>query len=77
MRQSMDAFEEAFHQEIQDDRVRREHLRRAAAVRSRQRRRDQAYKRSTLRFSLLVVTLIATAVVVAMAMFETLYYVMG
>ena len=30
-----------------------------------------------MRFALLVLTLIATAVIVAIAMFQTLYYVMG
>ena len=30
-----------------------------------------------MRFALLVLTLIATAVVVTIAMFQTLYYVMG
>ena len=32
---------------------------------------------SSMRFALLVLTLIATAVVVTIAMFQTLYYVMG
>ena len=77
MRQSMDAFERAFHQETEADRIRRERLRRAAVTRSRQRRSEQIEKRGTVRFSLLVVMLIATAVVVTLAMFQTLYWVMG
>jgi hypothetical protein len=77
MRQSMDAFEAAFHQETEADRLRRERLRRQAVVRSKQRRRDAINKRGTIRFSLLVVILIATAVVVTLAMFQTLYWVMG
>jgi transposase len=77
MRQSVDAFERAFHQEMEADRIRRERLRRAAVNRSRQRRREQIDKRGTVRFSLLVVILIATAVVVTLAMFQTLYWVMG
>ena len=77
MRQSMDAFEQAFHQETEADRVRRAQRRRAAVVRAQQRRRQQAHKRSTLRFAMLVLTLLGTAVVVALAMFETLYIVMG
>jgi hypothetical protein len=77
MRQTMDAFEEAFHQEIEDDRRRRERLRREAVKRSRQRRRDWERSRASMRFGLLVLVLLATAAVVTVAMFETLYYVMG
>jgi len=77
MRQSLDAFEHAFHQETEADRVRRERLRKQAVARSRKRYRVQREKRSTLRFATLVLTLIATAIVVTVAMFETLYLVMG
>jgi predicted nucleic acid-binding Zn ribbon protein len=34
-------------------------------------------KRSSMRFWLLVLSLIATAVIVTIAMFETLYYLLG
>ena len=34
-------------------------------------------KRSSVRFWLLVLSLIATAVIVTVAMFETLYYLLG
>lgn len=77
MRQSLDAFEHAFHQETEADRARRERLRRAAVARSRNRRIDEARKRSSLRFALLVLVLLITAVGVTVAMFETLYAVMG
>jgi hypothetical protein len=77
MRQSMDAFERAFLQETEADRIRRERLRRAAVHRSRQRRREHERKRSSLRFGLLVFALAATAAVVIVVMFETLYAVMG
>ena len=77
MRQSMAQLERAFVEEIQLDRARREHLRRTAAARSRQRRIERREKRSSLRFVLLVLALIATAVIVTVAMFETLYIVMG
>lgn len=77
MRQSLDAFEHAFHQETEADRARRERLRRAAVARSRNRRIDEARKRSSLRFALLVLMLLITAVGVTVAMFETLYAVMG
>ncbi len=77
MRQSLSQFERAFIEESQVDRARREALRRQAAARSRQRQVDQVRKRSTLRFVALVLTLIATAVIVTVAMFQTLYLVLG
>jgi hypothetical protein len=77
MRQSLSQFERAFLEESQVDRARREALRRQAAARSRQRQVDQVRKRSTLRFVALVLTLIATAVIVTVAMFQTLYWVLG
>lgn len=77
MRQSLAQLEQAFVEEIQLDRNRRERLRRTAAQRSRQRTIVRAHKRGSLRFTLLVLSLVATAVVVTVAMFETLYHVMG
>ncbi len=77
MRQSSAQLERAFVEEVQLDRVRREHLRRTAAQRARQRRVQRRAQRSSLRFFLLVVSLVATAVLVTIAMFETLYYVIG
>ena len=77
MRQSISQLERAFIEEIELDRARREHLRRTAAQRSRVRRVQRKQQRSSLRFFLLVLSLIATAVLVTVAMFETLYYVMG
>jgi hypothetical protein len=77
MRQSLDAFERAMHDEMVADRVNGERLRRQAVKRSRRRRYEQEQKRSSFRFGLLVLALLATAVVVTVAMFETLYAVMG
>ena len=77
MRQSFAQFEEAFLQESQADAARRERLRREAAVRSRDRQLERVHKRGTFRFLLLVVVLIATAVLVTVAMFQALYMVMG
>ena len=77
MRQSFSQFEEAFLEESQADAARRERLRREAAVRSRDRHLQRVHKRGTLRFSLLVLMLIATAVLVTVAMFQVLYLVMG
>jgi hypothetical protein len=77
MRQSLQQFERAFVEEAQVDRARREALRRQAAARSRQRQVELVRKRSTLRFVALVLTLIATAVIVTVLMFQTLYWVLG
>jgi membrane glycosyltransferase len=77
MRQTLADFERAFHDETHEDRVRRESLRRAAVLRSRQRNLERVHKRGTARFVVLVLMLIATAVIVTIAMFQTLYIVMG
>jgi len=77
MRQSLAQLERAFLEESQVDRQRREALRRQAALRSRQRQIERVRKHSTLRFVALVLTLIATAVIVTIAMFQTLYIVLG
>jgi membrane glycosyltransferase len=77
MRQSLAEIEEAFVEEIEEDRERRERLARRAERRARQRHIERTHKHGSMRFALLVLTLIATAVVVTIAMFQTLYYVMG
>ena len=77
MRQSLAQLEQEFRHEMQLDRSRRESLRRRAVMRSRKRSRLRARKRSSIRFWLLVLSLIATAVIVTVAMFETLYYLLG
>jgi hypothetical protein len=75
MRQSLADIEAAFVEEIESDRERRERLQ--AIRRTRVRHRERAHKRGSLRFWLVLLTLISTAVIVTIAMFETLYYVMG
>ncbi len=77
MRQSLAQLEQEFRHETQQDRRRREHLRRHAVLRSRKRTVEREKKRSSVRFWLLVLSLIATAVIVTVAMFETLYYLLG
>jgi hypothetical protein len=77
MRQSLAQLEQEFRYEAQLDRTRREHLRKHAVLRSRKRNVEREKKRSSVRFWLLVVSLIATAVIVTVAMFETLYYLLG
>ena len=77
MRQSIAEIEEAFFEEIEEDRERRERLVRHARQREARRRADRTHRQGSLRFALVLLTLIATAVVVTIAMFQTLYYVMG
>jgi hypothetical protein len=77
MRQSLAQLEQEFRHEAQLDRSRREKLRRHAVRRSRQRTHQRAQKRSSFRYWMLVLSLIATAVIVTIAMFETLYYLLG
>ncbi len=73
MRQSLAQLEQEFRHEAQRDRSRRESLRKRAVVRSRKRYVEREQKKSSVRFWLLVFSLIATAVIVTVAMFETLY----
>ena len=77
MRQSLAELERAFVEESREDRERREALRRAAIERSRQRSLARQHRHGSIRFAALVLILLATAVAVTVAMFETLYYVMG
>ena len=46
-------------------------------LRSRKRTHAREQKRSSLRYWLLVLSLVATAVIVTIAMFESLYYLLG
>jgi hypothetical protein len=77
MRQSLAQLEQEFRHEAQLDRSRRESLRRHTVVRSRRRTHEREKKRSSVRFWLLVLALIATAVIVTVVMFETLYFLLG
>jgi hypothetical protein len=77
MRQTLAEIEEQFVEEIEEDRERRERLARRAEMRTRRRHIEKTHARGTMRFALLVLTLLATAVVVTIAMFQTLYYVIG
>ncbi len=72
MRQSLAELEEEFRDQMELDRSRAEGLRKAAVKRSRQRTRVREQKRSSMRFWLLVLSLIVTAVAVTMVMFATL-----
>jgi hypothetical protein len=77
MRQSLAQLERDFLYESELDQRRREHLRRKAIVRSRKRTAEREKKRSSIRFYLLALSLIATALIVTAAMFETLYLLLS
>jgi hypothetical protein len=77
MRRSVAEIEQAFAEEISLDRHRRDSLRRTAEQRARKRHVERTNKRGTVRFALLVLTLIMTAVVVTVVMFRTLYLLLG
>jgi hypothetical protein len=77
MRQSLAQLEREFLYEAELDQRRREHLARHVHQRSRKRNAERKKKRSSIRFYLLVFTLIATALIVTAAMFETLYLLLA
>jgi hypothetical protein len=72
MRQSLAQFERDFREAAVESVHRREKLRKDAAVRSRVRRKERVQKQGKLRFTLLALTIVVTAVVVTIVMFETL-----
>ncbi len=73
MRQSLAQLEQEFRHEAEQESNRRERLRRQAARRSRQRHAARIRKAGSVRYWVLVLTLIATALVVTAAMFTCLY----
>ncbi len=77
MRQSLAEWERAFVKEISLDRHRRDSLRRTTEQRAHKREVDRRHKRGSVRFALLVLTLILTALVVTVVMFRTLYLLLG
>src|SRR3954467_1626051 len=77
MRQSVAEIEQAFFEEIEEDRERRERLRRRAERRQIQRHRQRTHRRGSMRFFMLVLILLGTAVAVTIAMFQTLYCLWG
>ena len=77
MRQSLATFEEEFRQEMQVERKRSQVAVRQVVVRSRKRGIERRRKRSSMRYWVLVLSLVGTAVGVTVAMFETLYLILG
>jgi hypothetical protein len=77
MRQSLSQLEEAFAEQIYEDRDRRAVLLRATHLRTRKREVERNRRGGRVRFVLLVMALILTAVIVTIAMFRTLYLLLG
>ena len=77
MRQSLAQFEEAFREEAAESIVRRERLRKESAQRSRVRRVERTRKQGSFRFAFLPLTILVTAVIVTIVMFETLAMLAG
>jgi hypothetical protein len=73
MRQSLAQFEQAFVYETKLEERQSERLLRHVHVRSRKRTVKRQKKRSSVRFYVLALSLIATALIVTAAMLETLY----
>jgi hypothetical protein len=77
MRQSFAEWEQAFVKEITLDRHRRDSLRRTTEKRALKRDIEKRKKSGSVRYAMLVLTLILTAVVVTVVMFRTLYLLLG
>jgi hypothetical protein len=77
MSQTLAEIESAFVEDLELERQLAEARRRQAVSRTKRRHIEHQHRRGTMRFVLLVLALLATAVVVTIAMFQTLYIVMG
>jgi hypothetical protein len=77
MRQSIDDFEQALVAEVYADRRRQDEAIKRAELRQRSRNAKRTKRHGNLRFILLVLAIIATATIVTIVMFRTLYVVMG
>ncbi len=77
MRQSLAQYEAAFREEAVESVQRREELRRQAATRSRVRRVQRVHKAGTLRFIGLCLAILATTLIVTVAMFQALALLAG
>ena len=77
MRQNLADLESAFVESIHQEREQAARTIVEAEARSRRRATERRHKQGTMRFWMLVLTLLGTAVLVTVAMFQALYYVMG
>jgi hypothetical protein len=73
MRQSLAQFERSFLHESEQEQQRREEAVRNAELRTRQRGRARELQRRSVRFYLLTLSLVATAIIVTVIMLATLY----
>jgi hypothetical protein len=74
---SLTEIERAFAREISAERHRRASLRRTAEQRAIKREALRRHKRGSVRFVLLVLTLVMTAAIVTVVMFKTLYLLLS
>lgn len=77
MRQTLADIEAAFEEQASATRARQAAERRQIEKRTRRRRLEKEHRRGSMRFWLVLATLIATAVTVTIVMFQALYWVMG
>jgi hypothetical protein len=77
MRQSLAQLEQEFLHETQQDRGRRESLRKQAVRRSRVRAVQRQRKRGSMRYWVLVLSMVLTALIVTAGMFESLYLLLS
>ncbi len=77
MRQSIAEYERAFLEHTHLDREHRQRMRQRAVKRTHSRRRERHEQRGFRRFVVLTFTLVATVVLVSIAMFETLAMIMA
>jgi hypothetical protein len=77
MRQTLDEFEQAFVEEVYADRRRQDAAIKRTEQRNRTRHAQRTKRHGNLRFLLLVLAIVATATIVTIVMFRTLYVVMG
>jgi hypothetical protein len=77
MRQSLAELEQEFLHETQQDRSRRESLRKQAVRRTRVRAVQRKRKRGSMRYWVLVLSMVLTALIVTAGMFESLYLLLS
>jgi hypothetical protein len=77
MRQSLGELERAFAKEISLERRRRDSLQRTTQKRALKREVERRHKHGSIRFVLLVLTLVATAAIVTVVMFRVLYLLLS
>lgn len=77
MDQSLVEFERAFADQIREERRAATLVQAKVAHREKQRQVETVNRKGTVRFLGLVLTLVATAVIVTVVMFKVLYLVLG